>query len=212
MAQFARPTSDVTIPTGFNGTYVSIDETTASDADFVYSNDNTNGTYETLLGGVVDPVDGVGSYTIRARVSRCDTSVPNSTTGTSASIGVALYQGATLIATARAVSSVAAWINVSYSLTTPEINSITNYSDLRLQFQYSGGGGSTTNRRGVAISFAEIEIPDFVAAAFQGILKRWNGSAWVKAKNKNWNGSAWEQKPLKRWTGTEWAEVDATGI
>jgi len=49
-------------------------------------------------------------------------------------------------------------------------------------------------------------------ASSPGILKRWNGSAWVKAKLKNYNGSTFEQKKLKRWDGATWIEVDITGV
>lgn len=45
-----------------------------------------------------------------------------------------------------------------------------------------------------------------------GILKRWTGLAWVKAKLQYYNGASWVSKPLKRWTGTEWKLVDTTGV
>jgi len=44
-----------------------------------------------------------------------------------------------------------------------------------------------------------------------GVLKRWNGSAWVKSLLKAYISGSWQTKPLKRWTGTEWLEIDATG-
>lgn len=53
---------------------------------------------------------------------------------------------------------------------------------------------------------------DYTVLTYQGILKRWNGSAWVKAKLKYWNGSTWAQKKLKRWNGSAWVEVDTTGL
>jgi hypothetical protein len=43
-----------------------------------------------------------------------------------------------------------------------------------------------------------------------GILKRWTGSTWAKAKLMTYNGM-WQAKKLKRWNGTEWKEVDTTG-
>jgi hypothetical protein len=45
-----------------------------------------------------------------------------------------------------------------------------------------------------------------------GILKRWDGSAWVKEPLKRWNGSAWANATLKRWNGSAWVLVDATGV
>lgn len=50
------------------------------------------------------------------------------------------------------------------------------------------------------------------SAAVAGILKRWNGSTWVKAKLKSWNGSTWVLKPTKIWTGSAWEEIDTTGV
>lgn len=44
-----------------------------------------------------------------------------------------------------------------------------------------------------------------------GILKRWTGTVWAKAKLMVYTGT-WVAKPLYRWTGSAWVEVDATGI
>lgn len=37
-----------------------------------------------------------------------------------------------------------------------------------------------------------------------GLIKVWNGTAWVEKPVKVWTGSAWVTKPLKRWNGTAW--------
>jgi hypothetical protein len=49
-----------------------------------------------------------------------------------------------------------------------------------------------------------------VVTTYLGVLKRWTGSAWVKAKLYVYQGS-WVQKALRIWTGLGWGEVDATG-
>jgi hypothetical protein len=49
------------------------------------------------------------------------------------------------------------------------------------------------------------------APVYFGILKRWTGSAWAKAKLKVYAGT-WVEKPLKRWTGSAWVTVDTTGV
>lgn len=49
------------------------------------------------------------------------------------------------------------------------------------------------------------------AVVYYGILKRWTGAAWVKAKLMVYVGGTWQNKALKRWTGSEWKLVDATG-
>jgi hypothetical protein len=45
---------------------------------------------------------------------------------------------------------------------------------------------------------------------YHGVLKRYTGASWVKAKLKVYSTS-FTIKKLKRWTGTEWVEVDAAG-
>lgn len=37
-----------------------------------------------------------------------------------------------------------------------------------------------------------------------GLMKVWNGSAWVEKPVKVWSGSAWQQKPVKFWNGSAW--------
>ena len=37
-----------------------------------------------------------------------------------------------------------------------------------------------------------------------GLMKIWDGSAWVKKPVKIWDGSTWTQKPAKVWNGSEW--------
>jgi len=49
------------------------------------------------------------------------------------------------------------------------------------------------------------------APTYFGILRRWTGSAWAKAKLMAYAGS-WTAKPLKRWDGSQWRLVDTTGV
>jgi len=62
------------------------------------------------------------------------------------------------------------------------------------------------------VTDASVDIANtfFEAPSLFGILKRWTGSAWVKALLKVYLGT-WLAKPLKRWTGTEWVAVDTSG-
>lgn len=45
-----------------------------------------------------------------------------------------------------------------------------------------------------------------------GILKRWTGAAWTKAKLKTYLGGSFVAKTTKRWNGSTWVEIDVTGI
>ena len=49
------------------------------------------------------------------------------------------------------------------------------------------------------------------AHVYYGVLKRWTGSFWTKAKLMAWTGAAWAEKKLNRWDGSAWVEVDSTG-
>ena len=71
MAQFLRPDSDVTTTNVSAGTFASIDESTASDADFVIGTNNTATTYEC---GLSNPADtpGSGTCTVRFRHAQGD--------------------------------------------------------------------------------------------------------------------------------------------
>ena len=50
-----------------------------------------------------------------------------------------------------------------------------------------------------------------IIGQYFGILKTYNGSAWVKAKLKTYDGS-FTEKRTRAWTGVEWKDIDATGI
>jgi hypothetical protein len=159
LGQFLRPSSDIST-TSWNGAYTDIDEVTASDGDFGYSDDNVDGTYEFAFptSGIVDPTVST-LHVVKCRVSRSDGGVPNNNSGSAASLEILLMQGGTTIATVRANATVGLWEDVSYTLTGTQANNISDYNNLRLRFNYLGGGGSPANRRGVAVSWAEMEIP-----------------------------------------------------
>lgn len=46
---------------------------------------------------------------------------------------------------------------------------------------------------------------------YYGILKRYNGMSWVKAKLQVFNGS-WVDAILKFWDGSDWKIIDTTGV
>ena len=72
-------------------------------------------------------------------------------------------------------------------------------------------GGSDQWDQGQA---SVVLLDDFFAAgiAYSGILKRWNGSSWVKEPLKVYNGSSWVAATLKVYDGADWVRVDTTGV
>ena len=53
------------------------------------------------------------------------------------------------------------------------------------------------------------EVP---AITYYGVLKRYNGSNWVKELLKTYNGSSFITKSLKIYNGTSWVLIDSTGV
>lgn len=164
MAQFGRPISDITTTEISSGTFADIDETSPNDSDFIVSNDNAAATYEcALTASLVDPLTG-SNHTARARVSKSDTGVPDSNDGNAVEITISLFQGTTQIQIIVNGATLGLWNTFDISLTPSLVDNITDYTDLRLRFVCTNSGGSPANRRGMAISWAELEIPDAGAA------------------------------------------------
>lgn len=153
MAQFARPNSDITTTswTPSTGTtiYQCIDESTASDTDY----GTGTGTASELIVGlssVLDPGSSSG-HIVRLRAMSTGSGAGEKWT-------VELYQGTSLIATiiSNAPMSRNSFGDTSYTLTSGESDSITNYGDLRLRFVPTTMGASES----IVLSFAEMEFPD----------------------------------------------------
>jgi hypothetical protein len=171
MAQFLRP--DGLIAAGsWTNNHLAIDEATASDADFAYSQNNPNGTiFEVSLSNpALTPV--AGSATVRYRHGQVNAGTLDGT-GTATSLSVNLMQGATVIATDAAQAPTGTWTTRAWVIAAATIATITNWNDLRFQFVATGGGGSPAARRGVGVSWAENEAQDGAAAvthATTGVL------------------------------------------
>lgn len=160
MAQFGRPSSDTINVGPFTGVgatspnlYQAIDETAASDADYIESPSNPAGTeqYGTLLSSMGDPALSTG-HIVRYRYAK------SGSAGRQINLTMRLLQGATEIAswTHTNISNVAA--TAAQTLTGTQADAITDYSDLRLRFDptSSGGGAGRTAR----LFWAEMEVPN----------------------------------------------------
>lgn len=156
MAQFGRPDSDVT-NTGNNG-FGAIDEATASDADFWFGDNNVAEELEVSLSNVTDPSTDTG-HIFRYRVAKTNAGTVDGG-GNAVTVTARLMQGTTQIATDTAKTATGTWTQYSYTLTSGEAAAISDYTDLRLEFVTSASGGAPANRRGGAVSWAELEVPD----------------------------------------------------
>lgn len=143
MAQFARPNADTYNADGWTdqgggstNIYLTIDETSASDADYVRSPlGPTSDVYVTALTTIEDPVSSTG-HTVRWRQGK------DASGGATITMTVEVRQGytnegtpGTLIATAQNAGTVEdTFTDKSYTLSGAEADSITNYGSLFLRF------------------------------------------------------------------------------
>lgn len=168
MAQFARPDSDTSIgswtgsPVNTTGNrFQNIDESSASDSDYVLSPNNPNGAgAEFGLSNVTDPTTSAG-HVLRYRVAQgdADGTIPDGG-GTAVQMVVTLRQGGTDIANSGTINLTGAFADGSFTLSAAEADAITDYTDLRVFLSCTGGGGSPASRRCGVASFVELEVPD----------------------------------------------------
>lgn len=154
MAEFLRPDSNVT-QTSYTGGFADIDEATASDTDLAFG--AINSATPLLEVGTSNPAGSVpaGTVTIRWRSAKRNgngaINTGNNFTGT-----CALFEGAT--SRASDAYTPGDWATRSFTVAS---SSITSFNDLRLRFtQTASGGANNTNRTGLAVSWAEIQLPD----------------------------------------------------
>lgn len=135
MPQFARPSAD-TVRTAWTdqagGTttiYTTIDETAASDADYIKTATPPGANeFETLLTSVTDPVSSTG-HIMRWRRRK----QPASGSAT-INLTVRLLQTSTQITSQADNGLPGVFTDTSYTLSGAEADAITNYADLRLEF------------------------------------------------------------------------------
>lgn len=157
MAQFLRPDGNVT-QTSFTGGFAEIDEATASDADFAYGANNIAAILEVGLNNPTG-TPAAGTSTVRYRVAKTNNGVLNGS-GATVTVTAEVVQGTSIISTDAARTATGTWAEYSW---TPDLSGVTDWTDLRLRFTTSKSGGTTANRRGGAVSWAELEAPDAAA-------------------------------------------------
>lgn len=162
MSQFARPISDHTIPASYNGSYADIDESSASDSDFGYFDNNSGGNEVIFnLTSLTDPSSSSG-HILRVRIARMNAGeLDGGGTSVTANVSI-LIGGSEVAALVDLISEVAtgSWTTHEYTLSGAEADAISDYTDMEIRIDQSGGGGSPSNRRGLGISWAEFEVPE----------------------------------------------------
>lgn len=161
MAQFARPIADFTnigpytASDGSTDLWSVIDETVASDADYVRSPSNPAGTerYAATLSSISDPAIHTG-HIVRYRIRK------NLAAGRGIDINVFLVDGDTGVDVASwtHTNNSDVWTGYAQTLTTEQAALITNYGNLRFRFDPTSTGGG--QGREAWLSWAELEVPD----------------------------------------------------
>jgi hypothetical protein len=143
MAQFARPSADTSIGSyvdesdGTTDIYTSIDETSASDSDYIQSDSAPSASpYVTALSTIEDPVSSSG-HVVRYRYAK------SASGGAAIDLTVELREGytnegtpGTLIADNAHADISDTFTDGTISLSGAEVDSISDYSDLFLRFVF----------------------------------------------------------------------------
>lgn len=163
MAQFARPDSDVSV-SQFTGTpdntnlYENLNESVASDSDYIYSDNNVDAIGNIGLSNVTDPQNTVDLWTFRFRHAKMNNGVLD-TGGQTIQGEVILYSGLTTVLRINVTFS--GWTQHNQVLSTAEKILVGDFTDLRVGIVIDGStGGNPNNRRGGGISWIEFELPD----------------------------------------------------
>jgi hypothetical protein len=154
MAQFLRPSSDVTTTnwtrsSGSSDYWTYIDEVTADANDYVQTQNQGSGLEVGL--STVDTPSNRNSHIVRLQAWALGSNPAERHT-------VLLLQGATTIATVvnNATITRNTPTTLDYTLTSGEANAITDYSNLRLRFT----AGTLASGETYRVSWAEMEVPD----------------------------------------------------
>jgi hypothetical protein len=153
-SSFARPDGDVSNAGAWTPTplWSRLDETSPDDSSTMVStgqNPTTADTFEVSLTNVADPFAST-NHIIRFRARGDDGGRDNF-------LEMRLYQGSTQIASTGVEDVTTSWTTFTYTLTSGQANSITDYNNLRLRFIPDTTGTGPGSR--VDVTWAELEVP-----------------------------------------------------
>ena len=174
MAQFARPTSDISIgswTTNSGSTanlFATLDEETANDADFIRSSLTvTNDPYTCLLSSVAPAV-------IPRNHSVIIRGLKDASGGNQRGVDVALLQGASTVIGSTSFPNLTATVNQQV-IDVPRTwaANITDYADLRIRVTATGSvAGPSGNRRRAIVTGIALRVPS-ASDLVDDLLTRW---------------------------------------
>jgi len=179
MAQFLRPSSDISAGSWTTSPLFSkVNETASNDSPLITSPNNSNTTCDLGLSTASSPT--AGTRTLRIRVRK-------GTQSNNRGLNYNLKQGSTSVQSGTVQATLPTTFT-TYSITIT--GTVTNYSNLSVELISTGTvGGSTGNRAVVDVSWVEFEIPDApptytITGTVGGLLGATSGTAtFVGASN-----------------------------
>jgi RHS repeat-associated protein len=155
--QFGRPDGFVSSNGTWTGSYVSINEVPPNDATFLASptGPTTSNYYEVSLSDVTPPGTLTG-ITVRYRYAKSGNDA-----GQQTNLTVELRQGSTVIASQAHLNipgvTGSGWQQGTFTLTSAQAATITDWTNLRLRFRPSTTGSGA--KRSAQVSWAEVQFP-----------------------------------------------------
>lgn len=147
------------ITVGWSGTWTSIDEATRNDSDFIESHtiplESTTGevviaTFEAGLSNISDPassIEHILNHTYKKNLAD----------GKTIDLTVELIENVTTRATRSYTNIGSAWVEANETLTATEIDSLSDYNDLRIKWTFTASGTGAA-RKG-RVSWANLQAP-----------------------------------------------------
>jgi hypothetical protein len=158
--QFSRPDNDDSIGSytddggGTTNIHDAIDEVTASDTDYIRSeNDPSTSLCVIGISSVTDPVSSTG-HVVRYRYAKGQSG--GGSPGV-VDIVIRLREGTTTIASQSHSGITTTWTDGSFTLSGAEADSITDYSNLNIQYSSDKSSGARTSW--AQFSWSEFEVP-----------------------------------------------------
>ena len=162
MAQFLRPDGVIlTDPTitvvGAADESAAVNETSRNDSTHYKSEDTVSGAVQLSLSSPTS-TPASGTCTVRYTHTQVDGGVINSTGGTASTIDFQIVEGGSVIASSGEITTQeGSWGAGSFTFNT---SVVTNWANIELHTAIAGSGGAPANRRGAAVSWLEVEVPD----------------------------------------------------
>jgi len=162
MPQLLRPNSNITL-TGITGGFADIDEVTPSDSDYAYGANGGGNVFEVGL-SAPSSTPASGTATLRVRLAEIQSGTKTSFTyGNADPVTLEILEGATVRYTTT-VNLTSTWTTSTFS---PDLSSVTNWSDLRLRFK-DKSHSTIFFDVALGVSWAELEVADGGAGGVTG--------------------------------------------